>query len=217
MSKIIIFGAGGFAREVQLLCEELKLEVVGFLDERPEMKGKIVNDVPILGDIDDIQKSIRLHSLNKSDVSIVCAGVGDPSLKVKFVRKTKDAGYKIARSLIHPGVNISKRNTIGNGSIVCQGNVLTVNISIGDFVIINQNCSLGHDDKIHDYVTISPGANISGEVEIGEGTYIGTGVGIKEKIKIGEWSIIGGNAFVKDDVPSKTLYVGVPATCKKVL
>ena len=217
MAKLIIFGAGGFAREVQLLCEDLGLEVVGFLDERPEMKGKIVNGIPILGDISDVDHYLSVSRLVRSEVEIVCAGVGDPALKQKFVKKTLHSGYKIAQTLVHPDVRVSKWNTLGQGSIICQGTVLTVNITVGDFVIINQNCSLGHGDTIMDYVTVSPGANISGMVTIGVGTFIGTGVGIRENISIGEWCVIGGNAFVKDSVPNRSLFAGVPAVMKKAI
>jgi len=217
MQKLVIYGAGGFAREVQLLCEDLGIEVIGFLDERPQMKGKIVNGIPILGDIADLEHHLPLSGVVRSEVEVVCAGVGDPALKKKFGEKTLKAGYKIARTLVHPNVRVSKWNTLGHGSIICQGTVLTVNITVGDFVIINQNCSLGHDDTIMDYVTISPGVNISGMVTIGSGTFVGTGAGIRENITIGEWCVIGGNAFVKDDVPNRSLFAGVPAVLKKQL
>jgi hypothetical protein len=40
--KLVIWGCGGHGREVLSLCEDLGFEVVGFLDERPEMKGRVV-------------------------------------------------------------------------------------------------------------------------------------------------------------------------------
>lgn len=217
MGKLIIFGAGGFAREVQLLCEDIGLEVIGFLDERTEMKGEIVNGIPILGDITDLDHSLPASRSGRAEVEIVCAGVGDPALKKKFAEKTRASGYKTARTLVHPAVRVSKWNTVGHGSVICQGTVLTVNITIGNFVIINQNCSLGHGDIIMDYVTVSPGTNISGLVTIDVGTFIGTGVGIRENITIGEWCVIGGNAFVRDHVPSRSMFAGVPAVLKKRL
>jgi sugar O-acyltransferase (sialic acid O-acetyltransferase NeuD family) len=208
MKKIVIWGCGGHAREINHLCEHLHYEVIGFLDERSEMKGIIIDDVPVLGDLYDI------YSL-RSEIKIVCAGVGDPSLKKRFVIKTKNAGFEIADTLVHPSVYISKRNTLGVGSIICEGTIITTNVRIGDFVIINRSSNISHDDIITDYVTIGPGVNIGGNVTIGEGAYIGIGSSIREKIKIGPWSVIGGGAFVKDDVPPKTLYAGVPAQFKK--
>ena len=54
MKKLVIWGCGGHAREVNWLCEQAGYEVAGFLDERPEWKGQIVNGVPVLGDLPDI-------------------------------------------------------------------------------------------------------------------------------------------------------------------
>lgn len=38
MRKLVIWGSGGHAREINWLCEELDVQVMGFLDERPEFK-----------------------------------------------------------------------------------------------------------------------------------------------------------------------------------
>ncbi|WCK56176.1 acetyltransferase [Aneurinibacillus sp. Ricciae_BoGa-3] len=210
MSEIVIWGCGGHAREMNLLCEQSGHTVIGFLDERREMKGKVVDDVPVLGDLEDI------HALQHK-VEIVCAGVGEPSLKKRLVAKTIEAGFKLSNALVHPSVYVSKRNSVGIGSVICAGSILTVNIEIGNFVIINRGSNISHENIIGDFVTIGPGVNIAGNVTIEEGAKIGIGSSIREKIKIGPWSVIGGGAFVKEDVPPKTLYAGVPATYKKSL
>lgn len=105
MKRLVIWGCGGHAREVNWLCEQLGYEVVGFLDKRPEMKGQIVNDIPVLGDLCDIEAL-------RGEAHIVCAGVGDPALRKRFVHKTLKEGFQPAGSLIHPGIQISKRNRI---------------------------------------------------------------------------------------------------------
>ncbi|WLD93014.1 acetyltransferase [Alkalihalobacillus sp. AL-G] len=208
--KLILWGCGGHAREVSHLCEQIGLEIIGYLDERKEMKGKIVNDLPVLGDIDDI--------LNlRGRVKIVCSSVGSPTLKERFVKKTLEYGFDFSDPIIHPNVYISKRNVIGKGSIICEGVILTVNIEIGDFVIVNRKVTIGHDCNIGDYSTVSPGVNISGNIKIGEKAYIGTGASVREKITIGKSALIGGGAFVKDDVPNNTLFAGVPAVFQRIV
>ncbi len=181
---------------------------MGFLDERTAQKGKFVDGLPILGDLHDILPL-------RDKVSIVCAGVGDPNVKKRFVQKTKLLGFKIAESLIHPSVYMSKRNTIGKGNVICEGTILTTNVHIKDFVIANRGVILSHDNQIHDYVTIAPGVTIAGNVTIEEGANIGIGSSIREKVTIGSWSMIGGGSFVKDNVPPHKLYAGVPAVYKK--
>ena len=133
------------------------------------------------------------------------------------MKKLKRFGFQFADSLVHPSVFISDRNQLGIGSIICEGTIITTNVVIKDFVIINRGVNISHDDQIEDYVTVSPGVNIAGNVTIKEGAYIGIGSSIREKVTIGSWSVIGGGAFVKEDVPEKTLYAGVPAKFKKRL
>ncbi|UCG17322.1 MAG: acetyltransferase [Phycisphaerales bacterium] len=205
MRDLVIWGCGGMAREINHLCEQLGRKVVGFLDERSPLKGTIVDDVPVLGDISDIGPLC-------DEVAIVCAGVGDPALKKHFAEKTNAAGFQLAGPLVHPAIRLSARSSVQDGSVLCEGVVITVNVHIGRHVVINRNATLGHDAEVGDYVTVSPGANVSGNVRIGEGCFVGTGASIREKIEIGPWAVVGGGAFVKDDVPAGCTVVGVPAS-----
>ncbi|MCL6443391.1 MAG: acetyltransferase [Alicyclobacillus sp.] len=208
MKRLVIWGCGGHAREINWLCEQLGYEVLGFLDETPNMRGTVVNGIPVLGDLPDIE-SLR------NEVEIVCAGVGDPAIKRKFVHKTLSNGFRPASSIVHPDIKISRRNKIGHGTIICEGSILTDNIEIGSYVIINRGVNVSHDVRIADYVTIAPGVDIAGNVQIGEDAYIGIGASIREKVIIGRQATVGGGAFVKDDVPERSLAVGVPAIVKK--
>jgi len=210
MSEVIIWGSGGFAREVNMLCDQAGVRVLGFLDERADEKGRVVDGLPILGTLADV------GHLRKA-IGVVCAGVGDPALKLRFVQITTAAGFKIADPIVHPMVQVSRRNAIGPGSIVCSGVVMTVNVRIGSHVIVNLNTTIGHDVAIGDLVTIAPGVNVSGNVTIEEGASLGTNAAIREKLHIHEWAVIGGGSFVREDVPARTLYAGVPATLKKHL
>jgi sugar O-acyltransferase (sialic acid O-acetyltransferase NeuD family) len=184
--------------------------VIGFLDERPETKGQSVDGVPVLGTLTDIKAL-------KYEVELICAGVGDPALKKRFAYHTIQSGFRIAAPLIHPRVRFSQRNTIGEGSMIFEGAVLSDNIKIGQHVIINRSVNVSHDAVFGDYITIAPGVNLAGNVTIDEGAYIGVGVSVREKCHIGCWSMIGGGAFIKDDIPSFTMAAGVPAVVKKRL
>lgn len=80
-------------------------------------------------------------------------------------------------TLIHPTVFIGDCVSIGKGCIVCANSVITCDIKIGDFVILNLACTVGHDTVIGNNYAFMLTCNISGEVEIGESVYCGTGGG----------------------------------------
>jgi sugar O-acyltransferase (sialic acid O-acetyltransferase NeuD family) len=210
MTRIVVWGLGGFAREVNFLCEQLGVEVVGFLHEDAAMKGRTVDDVPVLGSLADIA------SLRK-EVSVLCAGVADPGWKKHLFESTFRAGFEVCPALVHPSVHVSKRNSIGPGSVICAGVIMTVNVHIGAHVAVNLQSTLGHDVVVGDYATIAPGVNLSGSVTVGEGVFIGTNAAVLEKTHVHAWSVIGAGAFVRQDVPERVLFAGVPATLKKRL
>lgn len=208
MKPLLLWGSGGLAREVLWLCRMANLEAIGFLDERPEMRGTNVHGVPIIGDLADAGRW-------RFDTYIVVASVGDPLLKRRLNLKTTSMGFKLAPAVVSPLAAISSSVSLGEGSVVCTGVVMTVDIRVGKGVCVNLNTTVGHDCIIDDYVTISPGVNISGNVSIGQGAYIGTGSAIRERLTVGEWSIVAGGAFVARPVDAYSLVAGVPARFQK--
>jgi sugar O-acyltransferase (sialic acid O-acetyltransferase NeuD family) len=210
MTDVVIWGCGGHGREVSLLCEQAGVRVRGFLDERPEMKGQLIDGVPVLGALDDV-RAIRDH------VSIVCSGVGDPVLKRRFSEMTAAGGFRLSAPIVHPSVHPSSRVSIGPGTVVCAGVVMTVNVCLGRHVIVNVHATISHDASIGDFATLAPGVNVCGGVAVGEGAYLGVGCSVRERSRIGAWSVIGGGAFVRTDVPERVLYAGVPAVFRKHL
>ena len=208
MEKIAIFGAGGFGREVKMLIDQINVqkeqfEFIGYFDDG-KPKGSLINSYPVLGGLQDIQ------DWAKSKLNLVIA-VADPNAKKKIVDSIKNIDIAFP-SLIHPGVLIGKDEvTIGNGCIICAGTIITINIDIGSYVILNLGCTVGHDTKIGDYCSFMPSVNISGEVDIASCVYVGTGAKIINQLSIGERTIVGSGAVVSKSLPANCTAVGVPA------
>ena len=134
MKDIAIFGAGGFGREVLTLINDInKVEklwnIVGFFDDGCK-KGDIINGITVLGTTQD------LNNWNK-EISVVIA-IGNPIVKKKIIDNINNQ-YVDYPTIIHPTVLIGDQNyvKIGKGCIICANNIITTNIEIGDFVILN--------------------------------------------------------------------------------
>jgi len=208
MKDIAIFGVGGFGREVLTLIKDINLEsptwnIIGFFDDGYE-KGVMINGYPNLGKIEDLNKWETPLSLAVS--------IGNPIIKKKIIDKINNPLVDYP-TLVHPMAWIGDKNfvKIGKGSIICTGNMITTNITIGNFVILNLGCTVGHDTIIRDYAAFMPSVNISGEVVIGEGVYAGTGAKIINQIEIGEYTVVGAGAVVSKTLPARCTAVGVPA------
>lgn len=208
MKKLYIIGAGGFGREVQMLVEQINVisqewELTGFVDDGIA-KGTLINELPVIGSVDEF-------AMSYADAWAVMA-LGNPSTKMNVTSQLSTAGIRWA-TLIHPSVIMgpSRYLSIGEGTIICAGNILTIQVAIGRHVILNLGCTVGHDAVIGDYSSFMPSVNISGEVSVGEGVYVGTGAKINNRITIGEGTVIGSGAVVVNDLPAGCTAVGVPA------
>lgn len=208
MRDLIIIGAGGFGREVAWLVERInskqqEWKLRGFIDDSPNMQGKVVNSYPVLGTLNDIKDYHNCY--------FVCA-VGSVRIREKIIAQVLAADpYAKFATLIDPSVEMSPLVKIGDGTIICAHTILTVNIEIGRHVIINLDCTVGHDTVIQDLTTVYPSANLSGMTKIGRLCEIGTGVQIIQGKTIGAGTVVGAGAVVVKDLPEKCTAVGSPA------
>lgn len=207
MRPLAIFGAGGFAREVRELVRDIneekpQWEIIGFLSDEPSTWGTAVNDLPVLGG----QPWLEARS---KDAAVVL-GIGGPAAKYRITERLKGVVREWPR-LIHPSVITSAYVTYGEGVVITAGNILTANIQLASFTMLNLACTVGHDCVLGNFVTVAPGVNISGNVRVGDGCDIGTGASIVQGVELGEWSIVGAGAVIAKSLPSNCTAVGVPA------
>lgn len=208
MKDIAIFGAGGFGREVLLLLHQINAylptwNILGFYDDNSTTPN-VINQYPYLGTLADLNAI--------TNPLYVAVAIGDPRTKSKIINQiTSDC--ILFPVLIHPGVEQQDFHfiQIGEGSIICQGNILTTNIKIGKHVIINLGCTIGHDAIIKDFCSLMPRVNMAGNTFLNQEVYVGTNATILPGLTIGENSVIGAGAVVTKPIPASCTAVGVPA------
>lgn len=205
MRKLVIIGASGFGREVAWLVGRINREkptwdLVGFIDDNPDLQGAVISSYPVVGDCNWLSK-------HKDNIDAVCA-IGSSKARKAVVERLM--GVRFA-TLIDPTVDLSGRIDIGEGSIICAGTIITVDVSIGSHVIVNIDCTIGHDAILQSFVTLYPSVNISGNALLCEGVEMGTGSQIIQNIKVGESTIVGAGAVVIKELPSHCTAVGSPA------
>lgn len=207
MNRIVIIGAGGFGREVEWLLERMNQkktawEFMGYIDDGIE-KGTLIGGYRVIGCVEDLLSW-------KEHLFVVCA-VGSPKVREKICRKVSENPNLVFPNLVDPSVIGSDRIRLGQGNIICAGTILTVDIEIGDFNIINLACTVGHDCRILSFVTVYPNVSVSGNVLLGDFSEIGTGAQIIQGITVGRETVIGAGAVVVRDITVPGTYAGIPA------
>lgn len=238
MKRVVIFGASNFGSEVLQIfldfdktqskdCNAIREEwdILGFLDDNTEKHGASINGYPVLGGLEwldgqnppypPFEKRGREGEATAEgrDLFAICA-IGNPANRKKVVERIEAKGVKFC-TIIHPSVIKSQWVKIGEGTILCAGNILTTNITIGKHVILNIGAMVAHTSTIEDYCTINPRSIISGDVHLEECCYLGTGAIIIDKLTIGKNSVVGAGAVVSNDVPPNSVVVGNPARIVK--
>ena len=208
MEQLVVFGKGGFGREVMWLIDESnkgapKYDILGFVDDTVAAQGAVVNGHPVIGTIDFL--------INYPSAISVVVAVGN-SLNRKGIVERLQANRHISfPTVIAVDAIHSNLVQFGEGCIICSSSIITVNVTLGDFVVVNLACTIGHDARISDFVSLAPTVNVSGGVDIGTCTEIGTGSQIIPGKHIGEHTIVGAGSVVVKDIPPRCTAVGTPA------
>lgn len=207
MKQLVIIGAGDFGREVAHLVERINeqhptWELLGFVDDNAALRNSVIDTYSVIGGIEWIE--------NYNEELYVACAISNCKIRKKIICYLDRCDIKYA-TLIDPYATIFKDSVVGDGCIICAGNIISINCTIGKHVIVNLNCTLGHDDHIDSFCTINPGANISGKVHVGECTDLGTGTKVIQGVDIGNRVVSGAGSVIIRDIPSDTLVVGCPA------
>jgi len=193
--KTFLYGASGHAKVIAEILEENNIEIGGVFDDNTSIKNLL--DYKCYGKVD-------LEKLKNNKLII---SIGINSIRKKIATSLPQIDFDIA---IDKSANISKRATIGNGTIVMKGVSINSTTKIGEHCIINTNASIDHDCKLESFVHVSPNSALAGNVTVGEGTHIGTGVNIIPNLTIGKWCVIGAGAVIINDIPDYSVVVGNP-------
>ncbi len=205
--KILVFGASGHAQyTIDIIEQEGIYDIIGIIDSNIE-KGTIYESYKILGSVEDLLEIMAFHKVNKGII-----GIGDNY--TRYLKAT--AIHKVAPefsfvSAVHPTAIVSKNVTIGDGSLIMAGVIITNDTTIGKHCFIATKASLAHHSLLNNFSSLGPGVTTGGNVTIGYCTAIGLGVNILHGKTIGIHSVVGAGALVFKDIEDYVVAYGTPA------
>lgn len=207
---MLIAGAGGHALEVLDVLNKDTLYSVDelfFYDNTPNAPNKI-KEYTILHSKEEVLKLFEKDNL-------FCLGVGNSSLRNKFVEMFEEIGGKLKQIVANSALISASVKKFQGDSM--EKVFISNNSSIAKGVLINTGAQIHHNAEIGAYTQVSPMAVILGNVIVGENCQIGANATILPKVKIGNNSIIGAGSVVIKDVPANSVSVGVPARVIKLI
>jgi sugar O-acyltransferase (sialic acid O-acetyltransferase NeuD family) len=210
MTPIILLGPGGNYADIIDTIEDInaaegpRYEILGFLDNREELRGQTVNGLPVLG---------RFSEAARFEGALFSTWIGGVTSYLRRPRVLAELGVPPERfvTLVHPTSYVSRRARLGHGVVVYQNCTIANNVTLGDHVLVLPNTVISHDDLLGDYTVVTGSVAIAGNVTVGRNCYLGSNSSIHHAVTIGEGSLIGMGSVVLRDVPPYHVMVGNPA------
>lgn len=198
-NHMYLYGASGHGKVIAEIAEECSIKINAFIDV--DLSKTKLLDYHVV------------HKVMNEDIDVVIS-IGNNAVRRNIVASHHNFNYL---KLFHPKASISKRVTIGVGTVVMAGATINSQVEIGKHCIINTNSSVDHDCFLEDFVHISPNVSLAGDVSVGVGSHIGIGACVVQGIKIGKWCTIGAGAVIIKDVPDGSVVVGNPGKIIKTI
>ena len=207
--RLVIMGVGGHALSVWDIAEQLKIEIVAFIDpsESPQIIKERIRDSgkPVID---------SKNYDNYLDYPIFI-GVGDNTIRNNLWTILQEKGATDFPNLISPSAYISKNANLGKGNYVGNGSNIGTDSVLGNFNILNSKVSIDHENHISNCSSLGPGAITAGQVRIGSMTFLGMSSSVRQGVEIGSNCLIGAHSYVKDAVPDNAVSWGVPAKIQR--
>ena len=205
---LVIFGAGGFGREVLLLLRQLNeahptWTLRGFYDDQTPASATI-GGLPYLGTAADLNAS--------TEPLAVAVAVGSSAGRAAVVAKLTSPNLRFP-AIVHPEVAWQpyQNVAVGEGTIIQKGVILMTDLRVGRFVVLNAGTIIGHDSVVEDFCSLMCHVDLSGYAHVETGCYLGTKSTIIQGRRLGAHSTLGAGAVLVHDLPAGVTAVGVPA------
>ncbi len=225
--NLLIIGAGGHAREIAALVDDINRAATGngaappwrlaaFLIDPGHAAPSSLRGVPV---------RIGMAVLREFPDAALTVAVGDPRLRLDLAQRLSadggsgdwgpaDGGPGVGNrfaTLVHPAAWVSEQAVIGLGCQIMAGALVNADARLGDHVVLNLGASVSHDCRLEDGVTLGPGARMAGGARAARGVSIGMGAMVLPGVALGEGAVAGAGAVVTRPVPAGATVAGVPA------
>lgn len=208
MKPVVLFGAGGLAREYAAIARSLGRHVLGFVDVE---EGPSV----LCAERDVAARLQRIVEARTASASYdVLLAVGAPRVLAKLDAVVRSLPGASLVCMVHSSAVCLERVELGEGTVVYPRATLTTDVVVGRACCVSNGVNIGHDARVGDFCVLTPGVCIAGRVTLGDRVFMGTGAVVLPGVRIGDDAVIGAGAVVTKDVDAGATVVGVPARAR---
>ena len=206
MSTLFICGAGNSEGvRLAMVCNEHKTrwEKMLVLDDDPELHGKNLIGVPIIGGFAALAKANPEKDQVINLVARTTAGRAGARRKI--------ATYKVPfTALVHPGVD-TFGSELADDVQVYHNTTIGPETRLGQGSVVFMGAVLGHGASAEKGCVMAANSVINARVQLGKRVYIGANSTVLPDLSVGDDATIAAGSSVIRDIDSGDTVIGVPA------
>jgi sugar O-acyltransferase (sialic acid O-acetyltransferase NeuD family) len=207
MSKpVMIFGASGLGKAALGIFQSNNVVVYGFLDDDQDLHGRQIQEVPVLG---AIENEAFLKILGKKCDAFLA--IDDNALKAALVQSLRKDLKVMPVNAIHQKASVAESAVLHHGNFIDQFVAIGTHAVLGNHCLLHAGAILNYECKVGDFVQIGAGAIINEGASIGDHVFIGSGALVVSGVKVGEGARIGAGSVVIADIDKNATVFGNPA------
>jgi sugar O-acyltransferase (sialic acid O-acetyltransferase NeuD family) len=201
VSRLILFGTGGFAEVARVMFElDSPHDVVAFTVDEP--RQDTFAGLPLVPFAELPQRfPPGEHAL------FVAVGYRRVNrLRAELCARARAAGYELVSYLSSKASHWGD-TVIGANTFVFEDNTLQPFVTLGDGVVLWSGNHIGHHATIGDYCFVTSHVVVAGFTRVGAYSFLGVNATLRDDIAVGESNVIGAGALIMRSTKDHEVYV----------
>ena len=201
--KVVIFGAGGFARlAYTYLTKDSPYQVVAFTVHSRYQRESTLLGLEVIP-FEDITRKYpqdefsMFVAIGYEQVNRARAGVYD---------ECKRSGYRLISYISSRATSFGELS-IGDNVFIFENNSIHPFVTIGNDVIVGSGNQIGHDTVVEDHCFLAGHVMLPGYTHIGAYSFLGANSTFRDGINIGSGTVVGAGAVILKDTKPGEVYI----------
>jgi sugar O-acyltransferase (sialic acid O-acetyltransferase NeuD family) len=208
--KLVILGGGhGCLEAISIVKRQIDsgrdCTIIGILDDNSSLHGKLIGGYEVLGPISDWK------NFDSSHFFVHAIGTYSSRFSRKDIVLRNGIPETRFETLIDPSaVILVDDDSIGIGSIIHPGVVISVGTKIANFVVVSANSVIGVDNLVGSYSLFASGVSTSTNVKVGCMAFVGSGAAVAPDVELDCLSFVAVGTVVFSNVDAGHSVIGNP-------
>ncbi len=212
MKKIIIFGTGDIAEEVNnYLTLDSDFEVVAFTQDKKFIKKTVFMNKPVI----PFEKISIKFSPREFKMFIAIGYTNFNQLRFQKYKEAKKKGYELI-SYISSKASLIGNQKIGDNTLILENTSIQTTARIGSNVFLWCNNLIGHHAIIKDHVYIAGNCVVAGSSIINPFCFLGINSSVTHGIEIGASCFVSASTLVNENLKKNSFCYSGPGKIIRV-